>query len=68
MNPESELIQAEIPHVQQIVQDECWLEGERRGMAVDPCEEVIQERVAEIILSGIGEQLRASIRPPSTFS
>jgi len=63
MSPESEFIWAEIPDVRRIVQDECWLEGERRGMPVDPRDEVIQMRVAEIILSGMGEHLRHKLRP-----
>ena len=67
MSREIEIIQAEIPEVQAIVQDECRLEGERRGTAVDPSDEVVQERVADIILSGVGERLRNTIHPPSIF-
>ena len=63
MSAESEFIQAEIPEVRKIVQDECWLEGERRGAAVDPRDDAIQKRVAEIILSGVGAQLRSSVHP-----
>lgn len=66
MSPESEFIWAEIPDVRRIVEDECWLEGERRGMPVDPRDEVIQVRVAEIILSGMGERLRKHLRPPQS--
>ena len=68
MSPESEFIQAEIPDVRNVVRHECWLEGERRGRAVDATDPVIQQRVAEIILSGLGEQLRNSIHPPSDIS
>lgn len=67
MSRESEFIQAEIPEVRKIVEDECWLEGERRGMHVDPRDEVVQKRVAEIILSGAGAHLRKSLRQPERF-
>jgi hypothetical protein len=64
MSPEAEFIQAEILPVRQILQDECWLEGERRGTQVDPGDEVVQNRVAEIILSGMGERLRHNMPQP----
>jgi hypothetical protein len=65
MSEEAEFIRAEVPEVRHIVQDECWLEGERRGQAVDPSDSVIQNRVAEIILSGVGEKLRHNLHPPA---
>lgn len=58
MEQEAEFIRSEIPDVKSIVDNECWLEGERRGHAVDPHDEAIRERVAEIILSGAGAYLR----------
>ncbi len=58
MSSECEIILAELPDVERIVRDECWLEGERRGCPVDPKDEVIRTRVAEIILSGVGAELR----------
>jgi len=66
MSPESEFIQAEIAEVRKIVETECWLEGERRGMPVDPRDKMIQKRVAEIILSGVGAQLRQSMHRHSS--
>ena len=39
----------EIPILEKIVRDECWLEGERRGCAVDPDDPVVSARIAEII-------------------
>jgi hypothetical protein len=65
MSPEAEFIRSEFPEVERIVQNECWLEGERRGTPVDPNDAVVQKRVAEIILSGFGEKLRHALRPPS---
>jgi hypothetical protein len=58
MSSESEFIRAEIPDVETIVRNECWLEGERRGCAVDPKDAVIRQRVADIILTGAGAYLR----------
>ena len=47
----------ELPVIQKIIQDETWLEGERRGGYVSPEDPVVQENVCAIILS-IGEKLR----------
>jgi hypothetical protein len=58
MSPESEFIRSEIPDVKNIVETECWLEGERRGEPVDPHDVTIQTRVAQIILGGAGAHLR----------
>jgi hypothetical protein len=57
---ETEFIQQELPDIAKIVRDECWLEGQRRGCPVDPHDDVVRERVADIILDGLGEQLRNS--------
>jgi hypothetical protein len=65
MSPESEMIAAELPAVRRMVDEECWLEGERRGMPVDPSDEVVQSKVAELILSGVGQQLRENTHPPT---
>ena len=55
---EEEIIRSEIPDVKSIVENECWLEGERRGRPVDPHDESVRERVADIILGGVGAFLR----------
>jgi hypothetical protein len=55
---ETEFIRSEIPDVAHIVKNECWLEGERRGCAVSPHDEVVRKRVAEIILEGAGAYIR----------
>lgn len=59
---DTDVIRAEIPDVQCIVDDECWLEAERRGHAVDRRDPVVQRRVADIILSGMGAYLRRKHR------
>lgn len=58
MSSESEFILDELPDVACIIQNECWLEGQRRGCAVDPSDDFIRHRVAEIILAGAGEYMR----------
>jgi len=58
MNPETEIIRSEIADIKSIVENECWLEGERRGRPVDPHDETIRMRVAQIILGGAGAYLR----------
>jgi hypothetical protein len=58
MDEEAEFIRSEIADVAAIVQNECWLEGERRGTAVDASDVAVQQRVAEIILAGAGAEIR----------
>lgn len=48
----------ELPVIQKIIQDETWLEGERRGSYVSSDDPVVQEKVCEIVMS-VGEKLRA---------
>ena len=61
MESEPEFIRSEIPEVRGIVENECWLEAERRGQPVDPHDETVQERVADIILRGVGAYLRKKL-------
>ena len=61
MDQEAAFIRSEIPDVKCIVDNECWLEGERRGHAVDPSDEAIRMRVADIILGGAGAYLRQKL-------
>ena len=58
MDEEPDFILSEIPDVADIVRQECWLEGERRGSPVDPSDVSVQQRVAEIILDGEGQRIR----------
>ena len=59
MNTESEVIREELPEVEQIVRDECWLEGERRGSPVHPHDPAVRLKVADIILAGAGAEIRS---------
>lgn len=46
--------------IHQIIHDETWLEGERRGCYVSPKDRVVREKVCGIILR-IGAQMRESL-------
>ena len=54
------IVSLEIPLIQKIIQDETWLEGERRGCLVIPLDPIVQERVCDIVLR-IGQELRRSM-------
>lgn len=58
MSSESEFIYNEIPDVAEIVRNECWLEGQRRGCPVEASDDYIRQRVADIILDGAGAEIR----------
>ncbi len=47
----------ELPVIRKIIQDETWLEGERRGCVVKADDRIVRERVCEVVLR-IGQQLR----------
>ena len=49
----------ELSVIDQIIRDETWLEGERRGCYVSPLDPVVTENVCQVILR-IGHQLRES--------
>lgn len=51
----------ELRSIQKIIDDETWLEGERRGHAVDPLDPVVVAAVCAIVMR-IGAELRASFR------
>jgi hypothetical protein len=60
MNPNDPVVERELPVIRKIIQDETWLEGERRGCRVNADDRVVRERVCEVVLR-IGQQLRDSI-------
>jgi hypothetical protein len=59
MLPVDPVVFREIPVIRKIIQDETWLEGERRGCPVAPTDSIVRENVCRIILR-IGQQLRDS--------
>ncbi len=50
----------QLPVIQKIIQDETWLEGERRGCAVGQTDPVVRENVCRVILR-IGAELREAM-------
>jgi hypothetical protein len=54
------ITQGELPVIHQIIEDETWLEGERRGHWVSSSDPVVRENVCRIVLR-IGQQLRDSL-------
>ena len=50
----------EIPVIRKIIQDETWLEGERRGCEVAPTDHVVRENVCRVILQ-VGHEIRESV-------
>ena len=59
MTPIDPIVQRQLPTIQKIIQDETWLEGERRRCFVQPGDPVVRENVCIVILR-IGQQLRDS--------
>ena len=47
----------QLPCIAQIIRDETWLEGERRGAPVSPDDPVVRENVCAVVL-GIGAEMR----------
>ncbi len=54
------IVSRELPVIQKIIQDETWLEGERRGCRVSPNDCQVRERVCAVVLR-IGQELRESL-------
>ena len=50
----------QLPMIKKIIEDETWLEGERRGCRVGSDDRVVRDRVCQVILR-IGQQLRDSL-------
>ena len=60
MHPLDPVLFRELPVIAKIIQDEIWLEGERRGCQVARYDAVVRENVCRVVLR-IGQQMRASI-------
>lgn len=59
------VVSRELPIIRKIIEDETWLEAERRGCHVRPDDHVVRERVCEILLR-VGQDLRDSLTDRST--
>ncbi len=51
------VVQRQFPVIVKIIQDETWLEGERRGLAVSPHDPTVVENVCQVVLR-VGCELR----------
>jgi hypothetical protein len=60
MKTPGDFILSEIGDMQQVVHAACLVESAVRGKPADPHDLAVQLRAAEIILSGVGEQMRAA--------
>ena len=68
MAPSDPIILLQLPAIRRIIDDETWLEGERRGCRVTPDDRVVRENVCRVILR-VGGQLReASERAQTSTS
>jgi hypothetical protein len=54
------IVSSELPLIQKIIEDETWLEGERRHGWVSSDDPVVRENVCQVILR-IGRELRESV-------
>jgi hypothetical protein len=54
------VVSGELPLIQKIIEDETWLEGERRHCSVSQDDPVVRENVCRVILL-IGRELRESV-------
>jgi hypothetical protein len=59
--PHDPIVVRQLPVINKIIQDETWLEGERRGRHVAPDDPVVRDNVCQVILR-VGQQLRDSLR------
>ncbi len=50
-------LSSQLPVIRQIIADETWLEGERRGCRVSADDPVVRENVCRVILR-VGQELR----------
>lgn len=57
----------ELPVIRKIIEDETWLEGERRGCRVNADDRIVRDRVCEVVLR-IGQQMRDAITASITGS
>jgi hypothetical protein len=64
MNSSDPVLFRQLPLIRKIIDDETWLEGERRGCHVSPSDPVVRERVCQVILR-VGQQIREALSIPS---
>jgi hypothetical protein len=57
MNPSDPFLFRQLKVIQKIIQDETWLESERRGYPVSSADAVVRENVCRVVLR-IGHEMR----------
>jgi hypothetical protein len=55
--PSDPIVRRQLQVIKKIIQDETWLEGERRGRPVSPDDPAVRENVCGVVLR-IGQNLR----------
>lgn len=60
MNPPDPVLCRQLPLIAKIVADEIWLEGERRGRAVEPTDTAVRENVCLVVLR-MGHEMRQHV-------
>lgn len=60
MTPPDPVLFDQLPAIQKIIEDETWLEGERRGCHVRSDDRIVRDRVCDVILR-IGQHLRDTL-------
>jgi hypothetical protein len=60
MNPCDHILFQQLPVIRKIIEDETWLEAERRGCHVTSDDCMVRDRVCQVILR-VGQQLRESL-------
>lgn len=57
MNPDDAILRRQLGVIRKVIDDETWLEGERRGHPVTPDDHAVRENVCRVVLQ-IGQRLR----------
>ena len=60
MNQPDPVLRRQLPIIAQIVADETWLEGERRGRAVEAEDTAVRENVCLVVLR-MGHEMRQQV-------
>lgn len=58
------VLRRQLPRIEQVIRDETWYEGERRGCPVAATDPVVRDKVSGIILQ-VGAQWRAELSAES---
>jgi len=60
MESHDPIMRHQLMMIHQIIHDETWLEGERRGCYVSPQDWIVREKVCDVVLR-IGQQMRETL-------